>query len=1172
MTPVMKNITVPTKPELQISGFAFDELFQAEALERLDKRYLAYLQAQDAGLHDDLLAYRLKYKNFTPKQISSLLIECARYLDEFIGDLFNIQQAVKDAQLAVLSNDPIFLFKQWYVLREAKRKLNKSAELSDFSTLTAWLFQALVEHGFDFASDQEMAVAKLGEFFLKDESQFKSEIEKLVAWCVRALSDPLGQDFTKDWVSFHLPNRIDYAHLVPMQSVANDNIDRYEAEPATLRQRDGFTLTDPRMSQRQFLGEVHYCVYCHKTEGDFCSKGFPVKKGEPALGLKTNPLKEILTGCPLEEKISEMHVLKRDGYNIGALAMIMADNPMCPITGHRICNDCMKACIYQKQDPVNIPQTETGILTDVLHLPWGVEIYDLFTRWNPLREHQWTAKPYNGLKVLVMGMGPAGMTLAHHLTLEGFAVVGADGLKIEPLPKQYIQEPIFSYKELNEKLDSRILAGFGGVAEYGITIRWDKNFLKLIYITLSRRPTFQVFGGVRFGGTVTVEDAWELGFDHMAIAVGAGLPKELNIPGSLAPGMRQANDFLMALQLTGAAKKSSLANLQIRLPAIVIGGGLTGVDTATEVQAYYIAQVEKTLERYEHLVAYFGQELVNQHFKGHSEAILKEFLAHAARIRQERELAKAENRPPNFIRLLREWGGVTIVYRRKLQDSPAYTRNHEEVMKAFEEGIYYAENLEPIAAQLDEHGHVSALVCQKKQGDKIIEEKCIPARSIFVATGARPNIAYEFEYRGTFHREGSEYQTYIDRNGSLEVILSDGHCKVEEFGGFTSYQANGYRVSFLGDTHPIFHGSVVKAIASAKRTYPKIVELFHDRATALGSLKEYQQFKEKIQREFIATISDIRRLTSTMIELEINAPMATKNFKAGQFYRVQNFESFAPLLGNTRLHSEGVALIGSKVDKEKGLISLLVIEQGTSSRIFSTFKRGDPISLMGPTGVRSKIPQNRENVMIIGGRMASAHLRAIGPLLREAGNQVLFVGIYDSALDVGHKEELEAAADLIIWITLNGEPIQTSREQDYSATGEIMSVLLAYAESNNLLSLSALDRVHIVGTHRLVKLLQSAKESILKNHLKNDVQFIASIYGPMQCMLKGVCAQCLQWQLDPKTGKRTKAVFTCSWQEQPLEIVDLDNLTDRLSQNHMQETLSNLWLDYLFDYHEITRI
>jgi NADPH-dependent glutamate synthase beta subunit-like oxidoreductase len=109
---------------------------------------------------------------------------------------------------------------------------------------------------------------------------------------------------------------------------------------------------------------------------------------------------------------------------LAALAVIMIDNPMVPGTGHRICNDCMKACIFQKQEPVNIPQIETSILTDVLALPWGFEIYDLLTRWNPLRARAPTPLPYNGKNVLVVGLGPAGYTLAHYLWNEGFGVVG----------------------------------------------------------------------------------------------------------------------------------------------------------------------------------------------------------------------------------------------------------------------------------------------------------------------------------------------------------------------------------------------------------------------------------------------------------------------------------------------------------------------------------------------------------------------------------------------------------------------------------------------------------------------------------------------------------------------------------------------------------------------------
>ena len=74
-----------------------------------------------------------------------------------------------------------------------------------------------------------------------------------------------------------------------------------------------------------------------------------------------------------------MHETKAGGFSIASLAIVCVDNPMCAATGHRICNDCMKSCIYQKQEPVNIPEAETRVLKDVLSLPWGFEIYSLLT-------------------------------------------------------------------------------------------------------------------------------------------------------------------------------------------------------------------------------------------------------------------------------------------------------------------------------------------------------------------------------------------------------------------------------------------------------------------------------------------------------------------------------------------------------------------------------------------------------------------------------------------------------------------------------------------------------------------------------------------------------------------------------------------------------------------------
>src|SRR5438552_9387077 len=417
---------------------------------------------------------------------------------------------------------------------------------------------------------------------------------------------------------------------------------------------------------------------------------------------------------------------------------------MCPGTGHRICNDCMKSCIYQKQEPVNIPQIETGVLTDVLGLPWGVEIYGLLTRWNPLNVARPYALPYNGKNVLVVGMGPAGYTPAHYLINEGFGVAGVDGLKIEPLPEDLVgsaekaPRAIYSWPEIYKPLEDRILEGFGGVSEYGLTVRWDKNFLTLLHVTLARRDLLRIYCGVRFGGTLTIDDAWDWGFDHIAIAAGAGRPTIIELKNNLANGIRKASDFLMALQLTGALKRTALPNLQVRLPALAIGGGLTAIDTATELFAFYPVQVEKTIERYEKLVEEIGEDAVLAPLNAEEREILKEFLQHGAAVRTERARAAIAGEKPDFVPLVRSWGGVSIVYRKRLVDSPAYRLNHEEVIKALEEGISFIEDMNPDEAVVNEHDHVQAM--RFAGPDRNVD---LPARSVMVAAGTTPNISYE---------------------------------------------------------------------------------------------------------------------------------------------------------------------------------------------------------------------------------------------------------------------------------------------------------------------------------------------------------------------------------------------------------------------------------------------
>ena len=205
-----------------------------------------------------------------------------------------------------------------------------------------------------------------------------------------------------------------------------------------------------------------------------------------------------------------------------------------------------------------------------------------------------------------------------------------------------------------------MLEGFGGVSEYGITVRWDKNFLTLLHLTLARRRGLRMYGGVRFGGTMPIEDAWAYGFDHVAIATGAGRPTIIDMKNNLIRGIRKASDFLMALQLTGAFKRDALPNLQARLPAIVIGGGLTAIDTATELMAYYPVQVEKTLAQYETLSAELGEARVRACYDAGGARAARRVPARTAA--RSAPSARARQRParrPTSSRWCAAWGGVT---------------------------------------------------------------------------------------------------------------------------------------------------------------------------------------------------------------------------------------------------------------------------------------------------------------------------------------------------------------------------------------------------------------------------------------------------------------------------------------------------------------------------------
>ena len=1142
--------------QLQLAfGFKFEDLYSREGLVRLDAAFCRSLQEADAALSQSLTEARKEPGALTRKQQSDLIIAIAPHVEDFIGELFGIAREVRSLQAKHDALAPLYALKRKFIQKKA------------ISGMTAE--KAALIHGGALAADleslfgeplTEQSFVEHVSRWLDAEAEHAEQLNIAQQYAAWAALSPAGRHKHQHGVLFKVPHKLDMEHLVPVRTLQVNGVAELALPEEHWRHREGFKLTDAGMNLTAALDQAHYCIKCHNQGKDSCSTGLKDKDG----AFKSTVFGITLAGCPLDEKISEMNLVKQEGNSIGALAIAVIDNPMVAGTGHRICNDCMKACVFQKQDPVDIPQVETRTLKDVLELPWGFEIYSLLTRWNPLNFARPLPKPATGYKVLVVGLGPAGFTLSHHLMNDGHVVAGVDGLKIEPLPESISGvtplgervpfRPIRDVNDLYESLDDRVMAGFGGVAEYGITVRWNKNFLKIIRLLLERRSEFQMFGGVRFGGTLTVEDAFKLGFDHVALCAGAGKPTVIPMKNGLVRGVRQASDFLMALQLTGAAKSSSLANLQLRMPIVVIGGGLTAIDTATESMAYYVVQVDKFLERYETLAVEQGEAAVRASWTPEEAATADEFLSHGRAIRRERDLAAHDGRDPKLIDLLNAWGGVTIAYRRRMIDAPSYTLNHEEVAKALEEGVRFAESVTPDEVEVDQYGHAAALWVWVKTSAG--ERMRMPARSILVAAGTQPNTVLAREDASNVFLDGKWFQA-VDEDG--QPVKPQRLAKPAKVSVLMSIREDGRGISFFGDLHPSFAGNVVKAMASAKQGHPVVSRLLARRAPAGPRPAD---LLDKLNVELRAKVREVVRLTHNIVEVIVEAPMAARAFQPGQFYRLQNYETLAPRVNGTVLGMEGIALTGASVDREKGLLSTIVLEMGGSSDLCALLKPGEPVILMGPTGTPTETP-SQETALLVGGGLGNAVLFSIGQQLRANGSRTIYFAGYKKIVDRYKIDEIEKAADVVVWCCDEAPGFTPGRAQDKAFVGNIVQAIEAYGRGDlgeTGIPLHSVDRVMAIGSDGMMAAVARARHTVLKPYLKPDHVGMASINSPMQCMMKEICAQCLQVHKDPGTGEET-VVFSCFNQDQPLDQVDWGNLRTRLSQNGAQEKLTKQWID-----------
>jgi glutamate synthase (NADPH) small chain len=245
-----------------------------------------------------------------------------------------------------------------------------------------------------------------------------------------------------------------------------------------------------------------------------------------------------ITGCPVEISIPDFVKQIELGKFIEAAQVIKETSSLAAVCG-RVCpqeRQCEKECFYTiklKQEPVAIGNLERFVAD--------------YERENSVQVVPKISK--NGMKVAVVGSGPAGLSFAGDMAMRGYDVT--------------------VFEALHE---------IGGVLKYGIpefrlpnnVIDHEINYLKKLGIIFETN--------VIVGKTITIDEMNELGFKAVFVGSGAGLPKFMNIPGENLTGVFSANEYLTRINLMGAGREGYDTPILKGKRIAIIGGGNTAMD------------------------------------------------------------------------------------------------------------------------------------------------------------------------------------------------------------------------------------------------------------------------------------------------------------------------------------------------------------------------------------------------------------------------------------------------------------------------------------------------------------------------------------------------------------------------------------------------------------------
>ena len=248
--------------------------------------------------------------------------------------------------------------------------------------------------------------------------------------------------------------------------------------------------------------------------------------------------KPCMTGCPVMVHIPEFIAEVAKG-NFEEAYQIISHTSALPAVCGRVCpqeNQCEKYCVRGKKgDPVGIGRLERFVAD-----------------WHNANCHTLPEKPAsNGHRVAIVGSGPAGLTCAGDLARKGYEVTVFEALHLA-----------------------------GGVLVYGIPeFRLPKRIVQKEIDGLKAMGV-QILTNMVIGKVLTIDELFEMGFEAVYIASGAGLPRFMGIPGESLKGVYSANEYLTRINLMKAYQPGSKTPIKKSRRVAVVGGGNVAMDAA----------------------------------------------------------------------------------------------------------------------------------------------------------------------------------------------------------------------------------------------------------------------------------------------------------------------------------------------------------------------------------------------------------------------------------------------------------------------------------------------------------------------------------------------------------------------------------------------------------------